>query len=100
MSTVKLDDPFTGATADQQGLHGAARVSDAATSLQAVTPSDSTVLQQGCKGLWVGGAGDVAVTMWDGTTATFKAVPAGTRLPVSPKLVNAATTATFIVAQF
>jgi hypothetical protein len=100
MSTVQLDDPITGAPAPQQGLHGAARVSDAAVSVQAVTPSNSTALPVGCKGLWVGGAGNVVVTMWDATTATFNAVPAGTLLKVSPQYVNAATTATNIVAIF
>jgi hypothetical protein len=100
MSTVQLDDPITGAPAQQQGIHGSARVSDAAVSVQAVTPSDTAPLPVGCKSLWVGGAGNVVVTMWDGTTATFTAVPAGTRLPVSPKLVNAATTATAITALF
>lgn len=100
MSTVQLDDPITGAPAQQQGLHGAARVSDAAVSVQAVTPSDTAALPAGCKGLWVGGTGNVAVTMWDGSTATFTAVPAGTRLPISPMLVKAATTATLIIALF
>lgn len=100
MSTVKLDDPFTGGTTDQQGIRGSARVSDAAVSVVSVTPSDTTVLAQGCKSLWIGGTGNVVVTMWDGTTATFTAVPAGTRLPVSPQLVKAATTATLIVALY
>lgn len=100
MSTVKLNDPVTGAPADQQGISGAARVTSAAMSVQAVTPSDTAALPAGCKGLWIGGAGNVVVTMWDGTTATFSAVPAGTSLPVSPKLVKAATTATLIIALF
>ena len=98
MSTVQLDDPFTGGPAGQQGIAGAARVTQAATSVAAVTPSNSTALKRGVKGLWVGGAGTVVVTMWDGSTATFSAVPAGTFLPVSPQYVNTSSTATLIVA--
>lgn len=68
----------------------------------AVTPSDSTVLggTDGVRFLYVGGAGDVAVTLvGPGATAlTLKAVPAGAFLPIRVSKVNAATTATNIVA--
>ena len=100
MSTAQLDNSITSAPVPQQGIGGAARVSDAATSVQAVVTSDTQALAADCKGLWVGGTGNVVVTMWDGTTATFTAVPAGTLLKVSPKLVKAATTATLIIALF
>lgn len=49
--------------------------------------------------LYVGGAGNVAVTDDDDITSIFHAVPAGTVLPFSPKtVVWASTTATLIVA--
>ena len=83
-----------------QGLGSSLRASDAATSVVAVTKSDTVKLAPDCTGLWVGGVGNVVVTMWDGTTATFTAVPAGTRLPVSPMYVNTTTTATLIVALY
>lgn len=64
-----------------------------------VTPSDTTVLRV-CRGLWVGGAGDLALTFEDGTQATLVAVPAGTLMPVRVSAVRAATTATSIVALY
>lgn len=42
----------------------------------AVTKSDTTVFAA-TRGLYIGGTGNVAVTMNDGTTATFDAVPVG-----------------------
>ena len=97
MST-QLKQVDTGNPVNQEAIGSSARVTHAAHSVASVTPSDVTVLATGCTGLWVGGVGNVAVTMWDGTTATFTAVPAGTLLPISPKQVNAATTATALVA--
>lgn len=51
-----------------------------ASRADAVTPSDSTVLNAGI--LYVGTAGNVAVTTLGGSTATFVGVPAGTILYV------------------
>lgn len=71
--------------------------SDPATSLVDVTPSDATDLT-GVRGLYVGGAGDVAVRMINApsTTVTITAVAAGTILPIRITRVMAATTATDI----
>jgi hypothetical protein len=63
-----------------------------------VTPSDSTVLSS-VRGLYVGGTGDVAVVMEDGSTPIYKAVPIGTILPIKcSKVKSTGTTATLIVA--
>jgi hypothetical protein len=67
-----------------------------ATSVQAIVKSDSTILS-GIRMLYIGGAGDVAVTMPDGTTATFTGCAVGTMLPICPQKVNAATTASLIL---
>ena len=71
-----------------------------ANSAAAVTPSDTTNLASGfTRAIYVGGTGDLAVVMIDGTTVTFKAVPAGTLLPVAVTRVNSTgTSATNIVA--
>lgn len=64
-----------------------------------ITPSDTTVLQsvQGC---YVGGTGDVAVVMADGSTGTYKAVPTGTQLVGKfSKIMLTGTTATNLLAQ-
>lgn len=64
----------------------------------AVTPSDSTDLT-GTTGLYIGGAGDVTVTMVGGGVVTFKAPPVGTVLRgFRISRVMAATTATLIIA--
>jgi hypothetical protein len=66
----------------------------------AVTPSDGTVLN--CRAVYVGGAGNVAVTLADDSAAvTFTAVAAGTLLPLyCKKVMSTNTTATAIVALF
>ena len=78
------------------------------TSSTAISPSDSTDLAEGpCSAIYVGGTGDVVVEIPnDGTgvagqsrtTATFKAVPVGTVLPVRAARVKTASTATLMLA--
>lgn len=63
---------------------------------QAVTPSDTTVLN--CAGLYIGGTGNVVVETQQGNTVTFTGYPAGTWLWLQIYKVKAATTATNIVA--
>lgn len=66
----------------------------------AVVKSDTTVINP-TRALWIGGVGNVVVTMNDGSgPITFTAVPAGTHLDISVTQVLAATTATLIVAIF
>lgn len=70
-----------------------------------ITPSDSTDLApSGIRGIYVGGTGDVSVigigdttNSGAGTALVFKAVPVGTILPICPKRVMAATTATLLI---
>lgn len=69
-----------------------------AVNAQAVTPG-ATVLNP-TKALWVGGAGNVVVTMTGGESVTFSSVPAGTLLPVSVTNVASSSTATNIVALY
>lgn len=64
-----------------------------------VTPSDSLDLPIASRGLYVGGAGNLAVTTTAGYNATFADVPAGSIIPLRAARVRATgTTATGIVA--
>ncbi|MDQ3024270.1 MAG: hypothetical protein M3R04_07820 [bacterium] len=66
-----------------------------ASDAVAVTPSDATIVH--FRGLYVGGAGNVAVAATSGNV-TFTAVPAGTILPVNcTKVLSTGTTATSII---
>ena len=65
----------------------------------AVTPSDATIIPT-TRALWVGVAGNVAVRMANGTTATFTGAPVGV-LPVQvDKVLSTATTATTMLALY
>lgn len=73
----------------------------AAVSGFAVTKSNSTVFTQPTRALYVGGTGDVAVRMVDGTTPTFVAVPAGALLPIRvDQVLSTGTSATSIIGLF
>lgn len=71
-----------------------------AANAAAVTPSDVTVFAPATRGLYIGATGDVAVNMLTTVAAIlFKAVPAGTILPIAVTAVKATgTTATQIIA--
>lgn len=76
-----------------------ANVTAPATHVETVTPDNTTELVYVSRGLWVGGAGNIAVLMADGTTATIAGVAAGTLLPLCVRRVNSTnTTATLMVA--
>jgi hypothetical protein len=71
-----------------------------AATAKAVTPNDTTTIG-GCRGLYIGGAGNLTLDFADGSNnVVFTAVPVGTLLPVAPLRVKAATTATLIVALY
>lgn len=70
------------------------------TSFAAVTPSDTTLIN--CRGIFVGGSGNLALSI-NGTTAavTMLNVMAGTLLPIAldaGRIMSTNTTATQIVA--
>lgn len=70
------------------------------SSFQAVTPSDTARIS--CKAIYVGGAGNVAVSP-DGTTAAtvFTAPPVGSILPIAldqGRIMATGTTATLMVS--
>ena len=70
-------------------------------SWKAITTSDSANLPAGCRGVYVGGAGNVAAVGDDGTVVTFTAVPVGTFMPIGPRRINATnTTATLLVGLY
>jgi hypothetical protein len=67
----------------------------------AITPSDTVNMASGCRGIYVGGAGNVVLIGEDNAAATFTAVPVGTFMPCGAKRVNATnTTATLLLALF
>ena len=64
----------------------------------AVTPDNDTDLVQLPQALWIGGTGNIAVTLPSGNVSLL-AVPAGTLLPVrASRVLATGTTATSIVA--
>ncbi len=72
-----------------------------ASQAAAVVPSNTAALPFASKRLWVGGAGNVAVTTVGGSTVTYTGVPAGAYLNVRAQLVlSTGTTATNIVAEY
>jgi len=69
-----------------------------AQSMKNVVPHDTNEVR--CRGIYVGGTGNISVIgMEDTVPATFYAVPAGTTLAVSARVIRATgTTATNMVA--
>jgi hypothetical protein len=64
-----------------------------------VVPSDTVDMERLCDAIYVGVTGDIAVVQQNNIAVVFKGVPAGQRLEVQAKRVNAAgTTATNLVA--
>lgn len=76
------------------------RIESQARAWATVTPSDSASLTTVPKGLYIGGAGNIALRGEDGTDVTF-AVLAGAFLPLCPvRVLATGTTATGIVALY
>jgi len=72
-----------------------------AKNAESITPSDSGVIES-CRGLWVGGAGDITVDFrLAGTNVTIAGVPAGTLLPIDvSRVYSTGTDATSILALY
>lgn len=68
----------------------------------AITLHDTNLLAKSpCRRVYVGGAGDLKVTMADGTTVTFTGVAAGTTLDIQAKVLwSTGSTATNVVALY
>jgi hypothetical protein len=68
----------------------------------AITPVDNVAFVTNPRGIYVGTTGDLAVIMaQDSATTLFKAVPAGSLLPISVKVVMSTnTTASNLVGVF
>ena len=68
---------------------------------RSITPSDTVNLPAGCRGIYVGGAGNVVAVGKDDQALAFTAVPVGTFMPIGPKRINAtSTTATLMLALY
>lgn len=66
-----------------------------------ITPSNSTVLSQTTRAIYVGGTGNLALTFADGTTAILESIPVGTLLPVrATQVLSTGTTATKLIGLY
>ena len=78
----------------------------ASQKTEAVTPSDTAFLTydgkvKAARGIYIGGAGDIAIENDVPATVLFENLPAGTLLPIATQRVLAtSTTATSIVALY
>ena len=79
--------------------HRSANATVAAHGAKTVTPSDSTVIEI-TRGVFVGTAGDLTVTMADGHDAVFVNIASGAIVPIQVSKVKAATTASNILALY
>ena len=87
--------------ADPFANHPPNNMSAPARSAVAITPSDVTDLTDVCRGVYVGGAGNVAAVMLTGEVVTFVGATAGTTIPIRVKRINSTnTTATGLVALY
>ena len=73
----------------------------AAREAVSVTPDDGNDLARITRGIYIGGAGDLQVTMFDGGEVTFTALAIGVVHPLQIRRVKAtSTTATLIIALY
>lgn len=85
---------------DNYACYGPALDSPAIGAIE-VSKSDTAELTTWSRAIYVGGTGDLKVTMADGSVVTFEDIPAGTILPIRVKIVwSNGTDATKIVAMY
>lgn len=76
-------------------------VTQPARNAVAITPSDTTDLTIATRGIYIGGAGNVAVIMAGGQTVTFTALATGIVHPLSvARVKSTGTTATTIIGVY
>lgn len=81
--------------------HSIVNHSNPAQYAAAVTKSDTVSFTQTARALYIGGAGNIAAVMPDGSVVNFIGLAAGTILPIRCTRVNSTdTTATNIVALY
>jgi hypothetical protein len=74
-------------------------VVDPGSNAAVITPNDGTDLTYTSRALFVGGAGNIAVTMAGGQSVTFTGIIAGALLPIRvSRILSTGTTATNIMA--
>ena len=75
-----------------------AKGTEPATGGASITPHDTTQIATAHRAIYVGGAGNLAITSSGGDSLTFVGVPAGTVLPIKASVIlSTGTTATSIV---
>jgi hypothetical protein len=87
---TKGRDIYTGKLVDQGDGTFAERVdgdTGAAAHAFAITPHDTNALAHDTRGIYVGGSGDVQLVTAGGETVLFKAISAGTILPIRAHIV-------------
>jgi len=78
--------------AQSDNFNGMTSITAPAQHAVAITPSDTVNFAVVCRGIYVGGTGDVVVFMKGGEVTTFAQVPAGTTLPLRARRVNSTNT--------
>lgn len=85
---------------DQFSAH-ATSLESPASGAAAISPSDNVDLPHVTRAIYVGGGGDLAVTMKDGGNATFKNMVGGTVIAIrAARVLVAGTTVTDIVGMY
>ena len=88
--------PFLALAEDD--FRGARGMTYAATKAADITPHDTNVQTNVCRAIYIGGAGNLKVTMLDGGVVTFTGLTVGSLLPVRPSLIwSTGTTATLML---
>lgn len=70
------------------------------SGVETVTKSDTVNLTNISRKVWVGGAGNLAVVMADGSTGTIAGVAAGTMLEIRIARVNSTNTTATLMLSF